>query len=432
MDEPSTQWSPSDLKARLTTSKSPRYALAKKEPAIYLADGRFHRSLRCPRTDKRVTFAEIGPSSGSPVLVFLPSVCTRYVAIYLDLLAEELGVRLIAMDRPGCGGTERCELRERLDVACMMTRSLVEHLNLTDMTLLACSAGFIHLLEYMRRYSGQTSASHPTVILVSPWVPGNRYLSLIPAPLIEHQDVILPSVQRTVGSTIQAYGRVKQYASRILPARKETPQVEASKKTNTASGEEEEGKKKRKKQKPPTTTLTAYSFALSDHSGESEDLVSKYRVAESMQGMGQEHLLCLGKDVPVQQFGDVKCKVGSREWMQWTLAEIGRQVASTENTVQKVEVHVWWGEKDGLVPKSARDYLDQIFTSESAMTAFSYHPRVLPGVGHDDPVSYLEGVGEALWVARRRAEEAALSIEGDPRNEPDSQSIPTEAETILN
>lgn len=38
-----------------------------------------------------------------------------------------------------------------------------------------------HLLEYIRLYPERLSPTHPTVLLVSPWVPGNTYLPLIPA-----------------------------------------------------------------------------------------------------------------------------------------------------------------------------------------------------------------------------------------------------------
>jgi hypothetical protein len=39
------------------------------------------------------------------------------------------------------------------------------------------------------------------------------------------------------------------------------------------------------------------------------------------------------------------------------------------------------------------------------MPMFAYHCREMVGLGHDDPMKYLEGIGKALWVARHHADE---------------------------
>lgn len=84
----------------------------------YLAQLKFHRRFVCPRTRSRVTYADIGDPDGTPVLYFLPSGCSRWIALVLEDTAQEKKVRVIAMDRPGSGGTEMCPLNERVTVAC--------------------------------------------------------------------------------------------------------------------------------------------------------------------------------------------------------------------------------------------------------------------------------------------------------------------------
>jgi hypothetical protein len=96
----------------------PIFVHAKTNPHTYLADSRFHQSFLCSRTGRRVTFADVGQPGGPPVLFFLQSHCSRWVAVWQHMVATAAGVRLIAMDRPGCGGTEYCSLGERVDVAC--------------------------------------------------------------------------------------------------------------------------------------------------------------------------------------------------------------------------------------------------------------------------------------------------------------------------
>jgi pimeloyl-ACP methyl ester carboxylesterase len=138
----------------------PQPSIALSDPHAYWSQAKFHRFFRCPRTQRRVTFADVGDENGPVVVGFLPSLCSRYVGIVMaDGLAEEVGVRLLVMDRPGSGGTERCDLNDRVSITCgsclfiidwnlsgslteiEMTESLLDHLEIRDVMLLGCSAG---------------------------------------------------------------------------------------------------------------------------------------------------------------------------------------------------------------------------------------------------------------------------------------------------
>lgn len=50
------------------------------DPAAYLSLFKFNRKIRCPRTGSDVSFADIGDSEGTPVLMVPPSGCTRWFA----------------------------------------------------------------------------------------------------------------------------------------------------------------------------------------------------------------------------------------------------------------------------------------------------------------------------------------------------------------
>jgi pimeloyl-ACP methyl ester carboxylesterase len=151
-------------------ARLPQRSLALTDPHAYLAQPQFHRSFRCSRTQKRVTYADVGDPNGSPVIYFLPSGCSRYLCIMSDGLAQEVGVRLIAMDRPGSGGTERCDLNARVGIVCGtcspefawwtyfiepqctdMTQSLVERLGLRDISILAASGGVMFFDPHLFR-----------------------------------------------------------------------------------------------------------------------------------------------------------------------------------------------------------------------------------------------------------------------------------------
>jgi hypothetical protein len=94
----------------------PQKSLAFTDPYLYLVQPQFNCRIRCRRTNKRITFADVGDPEGPPVLFFLPSACSRYLAVMCDGLAREVGVRMVAMDRPGSGGTEQCPLNERVKI----------------------------------------------------------------------------------------------------------------------------------------------------------------------------------------------------------------------------------------------------------------------------------------------------------------------------
>jgi hypothetical protein len=100
----------------------------------YLSRTNLHQRLpSCSRTGLPVTYMDAGDPQGIPLLFMLPSGCTRWVGIQLgklfhrlahgrlltdrplEPLARRYGVRLMAVDRPGCGGTPPVDLGCRID-----------------------------------------------------------------------------------------------------------------------------------------------------------------------------------------------------------------------------------------------------------------------------------------------------------------------------
>ncbi|MUL60352.1 alpha/beta hydrolase [Mycobacterium sp. CBMA293] len=57
------------------------------------------------RIGRRIAYASYGPSSGAPVLFIPGAGCGRRMSFGAELL-DELGVRLISVDRPGLGGSD--------------------------------------------------------------------------------------------------------------------------------------------------------------------------------------------------------------------------------------------------------------------------------------------------------------------------------------
>jgi hypothetical protein len=91
---------------------------------------------------------------------------------------------------------------------------------------------------------------------------------------------------------------------------------------------------------------------------ETISLVQKYMFAESQQGMSQEHLLSLGKGVP----GSGIDKIGTRDWYVATVDALRTYFGPEKDMISesvahghaRLDVRIWWGERDNMVPRKAR------------------------------------------------------------------------------
>lgn len=106
----------------------------------YLADRRFSRKIKCNRTGLAVSFADFGDPEGCAVIFIPPSACSRWFAVPQgqsssplatvrqaltkgqDQLCRQRGIRMIVVDRPGCGATPMVPLEQRLEMSSRQLR----------------------------------------------------------------------------------------------------------------------------------------------------------------------------------------------------------------------------------------------------------------------------------------------------------------------
>jgi pimeloyl-ACP methyl ester carboxylesterase len=115
-----------------------------------------------------VSLADVGLSSGRPVLLYLGLGCVRYIIGLYDEMAEALGIRLLCVDRWGLGRTTDVpsEKRGMLEWAGVV-EEVMDHLGIDDFGVIAHSAGAPYALASALKLSDRI---HGSVHLLAPWV----------------------------------------------------------------------------------------------------------------------------------------------------------------------------------------------------------------------------------------------------------------------
>jgi len=193
----------------------------------YCSEARFHQTFIDPKTGSTVSYADCGAPDGRPLLFMLPGGNTRLFSILLDAPCRQRNIRLVAFDRPGSGQTSPCEATERIQLStgwliilagslpshCLRADicvSLLAHLNMTNIQILAHSVGFVYSVQLLLSHPNLFT-NPPRIFCFSPWVPlekgdGIHPLALIPAPLVANQHLIVPFLMLAINLFNVAYG----------------------------------------------------------------------------------------------------------------------------------------------------------------------------------------------------------------------------------
>lgn len=402
----------------------------------YLSQGKFHRSIFCQRTQSRVTFALIGdwgqqehlyhprPSStertssrddGPLVLYILPSGCSRYIGILLDGLASSRGVRMVAIDRPGAGGTPLCPGVDRMQTSTKQTSSVLDFLGFSQVNILTHSAGWLYALHLVTERP-DLFAKTSRMVFCSPFVPahlsGNLPLRWLPGSVVQLFPLVSSSL-RTCGDAFSWSAGVSEGIGKLggVP----TNSAEGAKRERDQK--EQAGKSIRHKSQrripsahfhPPYSTHISIGLKSSDEPDQSasrsrsttssaalhprtgrpikvgEDLLFEYFEMEGgAKAMAEEFLFCLGKV-------DGMDNQALERWICDKMQQFARICNAGEGA--RKNVVLLWAEKDFLVPAKGREYLSSLFRS-SGLAAKSW---VMADGGHDSPMAAKEVMVEAF------------------------------------
>ncbi|ADV23567.1 hypothetical protein I305_01473 [Cryptococcus gattii E566] len=342
------------------------------DPASYLCLSKFNRRLRyCPRTNLPVTFSDIGDSVGIPLLYLLPSGCSRWIGASLDPLAAKCGVRMIIIDRPGCGGTGQVPLGERIERSCEMAVSVLESLMIKPAHILASSAGIYYALHLLIHHPSAFRTSlnpPPRLYLIAPWVPMLPIdhpeswpfkWDWIPTPFIATQHITTPHLLKAAEQAQKAYDRglkaidtsrsfvmrmYKSFAEASSSASYPSAQATTAPSMSSAPYEQTSTKPGMKESVLEILNNTMgvgmeedaqVQVPQSEGEGDKQEgywgstpccitcLVSGYMQAENGQGIGQEHLVCLNRGP--RDTGEV--------WLQTALSDLAATIQFAQGSL---------------------------------------------------------------------------------------------------
>ncbi|KDN50100.1 hypothetical protein RSAG8_01436, partial [Rhizoctonia solani AG-8 WAC10335] len=326
-------------------------------PQEFLDRPEYNQVITCPRTNTRVKFAETGVSKPKETLLFIvPSFCSRLTgAPHLSLLADHYRTRIISLDRPGCGGTPPCSLKDRLTIASDNTRSVLEHLNIdTEKTaILTHSGGSVFMLHLLDRHP-DLFPKNPRVFVTSGWVPvsvsGQMGLGYVPSALVSSFPYVLSALLPIVSSVGASLALSQGIFSGVDTQAFMPPDVIP--RPATAPGAPH-----------PMHTLRVPKIV--------RDAILKHVTRhEPMQGISDDYLLCLGRGE-----GSI-----DPDWFTNTVDSISHAFRQRGG---KVYFRLWWGEKDGLIPIKVNEVQ-------------------LPNAGHDD-LLFLAGVMYPIFEEAKAA-----------------------------
>ncbi|GAC71647.1 hypothetical protein PANT_5c00002 [Moesziomyces antarcticus T-34] len=408
------------------------------DPVAYLSQVRFHQSIQCRRTHSRVTFALGGSgwdsavtskygtinAAGSgkdayhhqgPLLLYLlPSGCSRLLGMILEGICRESNVSILAIDRPGSGGTPMCPLEQRIQTATQQTLSVFEALQLDrpgmpQLRLLSHSAGWFYtlaLLQAAPQYLARPD-SPLKVVLSSPFVPTSQSssttLSLLPKGLVALTPKVMPFLGRSmnwstgVADDIASVGKgwVAWSSADVDPAQlQEQKRVEREKldQKNREVRARSKQKHPRARFHPPYESHLKFGLDAWKHIEHHADMTPRHpktgrrlktggdllfdyvQEEGSMAGVCEDYQLCLGNAPSLNNDA-------LTYWIVEALDKVLTSVVSLSS--QPVQLVVVWGDADFLIPRKGRDWLDSVLKPHERDSKVKYERWDMAEGGHD-------------------------------------------------
>ncbi|KAB8664834.1 hypothetical protein FH972_026258 [Carpinus fangiana] len=325
-----------------------------------------HRSFTLPasaaHTTLRVSYSIAGPSVSNdatspsiPTLLFIGGMFGgRYMCSSLNHLATRIGVRVVAVDRPGLGGSTGVPTAQRLAVWLETVPALLAHLNIQHVALASHSAGTIYCLNTLLQLSG-ILPKRPYVALLAPWVH--------PA---QSGVLAMKAVTCIPNFVMGAWSDVNRFvASKIMPA--------TSWSTGFFSRDDEKVDPKLRQAIEETCGQTYEEVC------QESKLLNKYRMAENMKGGNDEALVCAKKAGP----GTWGLCEDYPKFLELLKAKYADASLGMRGEPTKLKVQVFLAESDFMIGEKGGSYFEGCWRDASLSESVDFESSTVPGTNHD-------------------------------------------------
>ncbi|GAA5951438.1 hypothetical protein JCM21900_004409 [Sporobolomyces salmonicolor] len=397
---PKSATTPPVAEAATRLSSSPRtLPRAYLDPSGYLHSPSFHKSTTftptsCTSETHAVSYAVVGsllPSS--PVLIWLNGLGGhRLAGLLLDGICAEKGIRLLALDRPSSGTSTPVAVSHRVQTSHEALLAVLDHERITTFSLLSHSNGVIYAI-----YTLLNLPAHLTVkswTLSSPFVPPSLSGS-VPLSLARY---VPPSLTVRFGGLVAGLQKLEvplswsSGAARDLGGWSSGIMVEGMSAVIRAS--EGEGGERRPPPAKDSPEAQYERFVRTNaqraphrrlHAGRSHpaglfSMGMAVAIEEGLGAMGQEALVTL--------------RVGDGKYWGWGEEEGGDERGLYERGFTElkhvlaergyaVELSVWYGKDDGMIPSKGREYLRGLLVDRLQLVEAERWTE-MEGVGHDE------------------------------------------------
>ncbi|KAL2867750.1 alpha/beta fold hydrolase [Aspergillus lucknowensis] len=355
------------------------------DPLTLISNIRFHRRLKLETSYGRlaVSYADVGCPTG-PVLLYLPGMfASRYLGIPIHAMAEQIGVRVLVIDRPGMGGSTDVPHSQRVNVWIDILPRVLSHVGISRVNLASHSAGTVYLLNTWARCRDLVG---DVVGFFAPWVdpahsrvPHMQMAQWIPERAFALWHRIPRFVVTRANSVLASSGVFMR-------------QLSGSSGITTANshGEEEEDE--------GNDSFLAANFRRMErdyavsrgHAAELSKLAVRFMFAEETVGANGEALQCVRKG----------------EGWDWGVCEdygaCARILADMERRQEgrKLTVLAYFAAKDALVGKKGQEYFGQCWAAPGVKEEIQLVSRVIAGSDHDAVAQSVEAWEEVLRLVR--------------------------------
>ncbi|KAJ1330877.1 3-oxoadipate enol-lactonase [Microdochium nivale] len=369
----------------------------------FLQDSRFEQTFTLPPDDNHsepftVTYSDFGfrhpdgSAHDNVVLFCAPLFASRYVPVTKDKLANKHRIRILAVDRPGFGGTSPVAAPEdRVRAWLRIVPALLEHLGIPHVALLAQSAGTIYALNTLLHLPHLLHPTRPYVALCVPWVhpehSGAALMSaahMLPAAAIATVDVLANFFNSTLAPVTGFSGGILTALTGSLGMNKVQPVVDGADAADVAFEE----------------------TAISE--------IGAHAFKKGCKGMGQEAVMLLKRAGPVDVWGSW---VDVDKYVPLLAAQIEADAtkqadpSGTPNSRQSrtLKVNVFYSEEDNMIgTKAGPQWFDSCWSPENRGGAIEYSSAVVPGTNHDSTLNLRFGIADEIFrtVRQRSSDEA--------------------------